>query len=445
MTIFPNAPNYLVSIHPTCLESQVEAKGKVSNMDTTITSQQRLHSLFKTMGPGLIVMLADTDAGCLITAAQSGAQWGYSMVLPQIVLIPILYMVQEITIRLGIVTKEGHGALIREHFGKGWAWLAAITLAISSIGALLTEFAGIAGVGQLFGISKWFSIPIVTIILIAVAFLGSYRRTEKIGILFGIGELAFIIAMLMIHPDLHAIGQGMVTTHWSHPSYVYLVAANVGAVIMPWMIFYQQSAIVDKHLSVAAIKKERQDTFWGTLLTQGIMLVFIITFAGTLYKSGTHRSLNTVGQMAAGLSPFLGNWTTKILLGVSMFGGAMVAALVVALAGTWGITEVLNWHHSLNEPFNKKSAGFYIIYVLAHIIGAVLVLINFDIVGLAVLVEVINALMLPIVLGFLLVLETTVLPPKYRMHGWYRGLVWGLSGLVMVFGLYMVGPTLNLW
>ena len=87
-------------------------------------------------------MLADTDAGCLITAAQSGAQWGYSMILPQIVLIPILYMVQEITVRLGIVTKEGHGALIREHFGRGWAWLSAATLAISSVGALLTEFAG---------------------------------------------------------------------------------------------------------------------------------------------------------------------------------------------------------------------------------------------------------------------------------------------------------------
>ncbi len=390
-------------------------------------------------------MLADTDAGCLITAAQSGAQWGYSMILPQIVLIPILYMVQEITVRLGIVTKEGHGALIREHFGRGWAWLSAATLAISSVGALLTEFAGVAGVGQLFGISKWVTIPIATVILILIAFLGSYRRTEKIGILFGLGELAFIIAMLMVHPDGHAMVQGLLTIPWHHTSYIYLVAANVGAVIMPWMIFYQQSAIVDKGLPVTAIKKERHDTFVGTLLTQGIMLVFIITFAATLYHSGVHQPLNNVIEMAEGLMPFLGAWPTKILLGVSMLGGAMVAALVVALAGTWGVTEVLDWHHSLNEPLNKKNAGFYIIYVLAHLIGAVLVLVNFDIVGIAVTVEVINALMLPVVLGFLLALEATALPKQYQMRGWYKWLVWTLSAAVMAFGLYMIGPTLHLW
>ncbi|KRL01677.1 manganese transporter NRAMP [Liquorilactobacillus hordei DSM 19519] len=107
----------------------------------------------KIWGPGLIVMLADTDAGCLITAAQSGAQWGYTMILPQILLIPILYMAQEMTVRLGIVTHKGHGELIRENFGTGWAWLSAGTLAVSAIGALLTEFIGVAGVGELFGIS----------------------------------------------------------------------------------------------------------------------------------------------------------------------------------------------------------------------------------------------------------------------------------------------------
>lgn len=133
----------------------------------------------KVFGPGLIVMLADTDAGCLITAAQSGAQWGYAMVLPQLLLIPILYMAQEMTVRLGIVTGKGHGELIRENFGKGWAWVSAATLAISSIGALLTEFVGVAGVGELFGVSKWITIPIATVGLIAVAFTGSYRRTEK--------------------------------------------------------------------------------------------------------------------------------------------------------------------------------------------------------------------------------------------------------------------------
>nr|WP_283805133.1 divalent metal cation transporter [Lentilactobacillus rapi] len=150
-----------------------------STLDTDL--KEKVGRWLKVWGPGLIVMLADTDAGCLITAAQSGAQWGYAMVLPQLLLIPILYMAQEMTVRLGIVTGKGHGALIRENFGKFWAWVSAGTLAVSAVGALLTEFVGIAGVGELFGISKWITIPIATVLLIAVAFTGSYRRTEKLG------------------------------------------------------------------------------------------------------------------------------------------------------------------------------------------------------------------------------------------------------------------------
>nr|WP_235807681.1 divalent metal cation transporter [Liquorilactobacillus uvarum] len=399
----------------------------------------------KIWGPGLIVMLADTDAGCLITAAQSGAQWGYTMILPQLLLIPVLYMAQEMTVRLGIVTHKGHGELIRENFGTGWAWLSAGTLAVSAIGALLTEFIGVAGVGELFGISKWITVPIATILLVGIAFSGSYRRVERAGIGIGLAELAFIIAVIMIRPNLSQMVQGLMTIPWRHSSYIYLVAANVGAVIMPWMIFYQQGAVIDKNLNADSIKKERQDTFVGTLVTQGIMLVFVIAFAATLGTSSSSESLSSVGDLAGGLAPFIGSMPAKILIGASILGGSLVAALVVALAGTWGITEVLNWKHSLNEPLNRKTAGFYIMYTLAHVIGAVLVLANFELVNMAVAVEVMNALLLPIVLGFLLALEAKVLPKKYCMQGMYKWIVTTLCVVVMVFGIYMIGPIAHLW
>lgn len=399
----------------------------------------------KVFGPGLIVMLADTDAGCLITAAQSGAQWGYAMVLPQLLLIPILYMAQEMTVRLGIVTGKGHGELIRENFGKGWAWVSAATLAISSIGALLTEFVGVAGVGELFGVSKWITIPIATVGLIAVAFTGSYRRTEKIGVIIGLAELAFIGAIFLVKPQPGDILNGLTTIPWKHRSYIYLVAANVGAVIMPWMIFYQQSAVVDKQLQPSSIKKAKHDTLVGTFLTQGIMILFVVVFAATVGKNGHNQPLGSVGDLAAALGPYIGGQTAKLLIGVSLLGGSLVAALVVVLAGTWGVTEVLNWKHSLNEPFNKKNMGFYVIYTLAHVIGAVLVLANVQLVDMAVGVEVLNALMLPIVLGLLLMLEAKALPAKYRMHGWYRYLVTTLCLTVMAFGLYMVGPIVGWW
>ncbi|MCC7666778.1 NRAMP family divalent metal transporter [Liquorilactobacillus satsumensis] len=413
-----------------------------------LPSAEKKHAKYrwlKIWGPGLIVMLADTDAGCLITAAQSGTQWGYTMLLPQLLLIPILYMAQEMTVRLGIVTRKGHGELIRENFGTGWAWLSAGTLAVSAIGALLTEFVGVAGVGELFGISKWITVPLATFLLVGIAFSGSYRRVERIGVALGLAELAFIIAVIMIRPNIAQMAQGLVTIPWRHSSYIYLVAANVGAVIMPWMIFYQQGAVVDKKLSTNAIPQERRDTLVGTFITQGIMLIFVIAFAATVGNTTNPKSLNTVGDLAGALTPFIGGTAANLLIGASILGGALVAALVVALAGTWGITEVLNWKHSLNEPLSRKNSGFYAMYTLAHVIGAILVLANFDLVNIAIAVEVMNALLLPIVLGFLLALEAKVLPKEYRMHGCYKWIVTFLCLLVMAFGVYMVGPTVGIW
>ncbi len=396
------------------------------------------------IGPGLIVMLADTDAGCLITAAQSGASYGYSMILPQLLLIPILFMVQEMTVRLGIVTKKGHGELIREYFGKFWAYVSAITLMISTIGALLTEFIGIAGVGELFGISKWITVPLSTFVLILIAFLGSYRRVEKIGIIFGLFELTFIIGIFMVHPNMDSIMTGIQSIPIHDDGYVYLVAANVGAVIMPWMIFYQQSAVVDKGLKRHMIKKEQTDTMVGTFITQGIMIGFIVLFAATVFHSKLNATEETVGDLVTSIGRYIGMAPAKAIMGSSILGGALVAAIVVVLAGTWGMTEVLDWKHSLNERINRSNLGFYSMYSLVLIVSALLVLFNEDLVSIAITVEVINALMVPIVLGFLLMLETKALPDRYKMKGIYKKIVIILSLIVMVFGIYMIFPVLNL-
>ena len=401
-------------------------------------------SVLAVWGPGLIVMLANTDAGCIITAAQSGAQFGYKMVVPQLVLMPILFAAQEITVRLGIVTGKGHGQLIRERFGLGWGLVSAGTLLLSALGALLTEFAGVAGVGELFGVSKWITVPVTTAFLIGLAFTGSYRRAERIGIAIGLAELAFVPAMILSHPNVHQLVSGLGTFPWHDRQYVYLLAANVGAVIMPWMIFYQQSAVVQRKLKTTMLRQARIDTGIGTVLTQGIMIVVVIALAATVGRTNPGASLNDVGQMASAMIPFLGSGTAKVLIGASVLGGALVAALVVSLAGSWGIAEVLGWKHSLNERISRRSAKFYVTYTLAHLSGAVLVLASVDLVSLAVDCEVMNALLLPIVLGFLLALEAKCLPREYRMRGVYRLAVTGVCIVVMCFGLYMIPSTLGL-
>jgi Mn2+/Fe2+ NRAMP family transporter len=407
-----------------------------------------LVGLLAVWGPGLIVMLADTDVGSLITAAQSGAQFDYQMILPNVILMPILYFIQEITIRLGIVTGKGHGALIRERFGNYWGLVSAATLFATGVGALLTEFAGVAGVGELCGVPRTITVPVAAAFLIGIALTGSYRRAERIGIAFGLAELVFVPAMILAHPGLHAIGTGLTHLPLHNRSYVLLLAANVGAVIMPWMIFYQQGAVIDRGLSRRHIRAERRDTAVGAVLTQSIMIVMVLAFAATVGLAHPGAVLNTVGQLSSALRPFVGDVGARVLLGVAMLGVAMlgaalVAALVASLAGAWGISEVFGWTHTLNERPSRRSAKFYICYALAHILGAVIVLINFDLVSLVIDVEIMNALLLPIVLGFLLALEAKALPDEYRMHGAYRVIVTGLCLVVIGFGLYMVPATLG--
>lgn len=396
-------------------------------------------------GPGLVVMLADTDAGSLITASQSGAQWGYRMVLPQVLLIPILYVVQEMTVRLGIITGKGHGFLIRKHFGNRWALLSASTLVLSSVGALITEFAGIAGVGELFGISRSVTIPSTTVFLLSLALTGSYSRVERVGLAIGLAELAFIPAMILAHPKFHDIAHGLTSMPLGNSSYLYLLAANIGAVIMPWMIFYQQGAVIDKKLSIATIRQARADTASGAVLTQIIMIAVVVCLAATIGVIGSHTPLNTVGQIANALTPFLGSIGGKLLFGLGMFGAAIVAAIVASLAGAWGVAEVFGWKHSLNERPNRANAKFYLTYALAHILGAIFVLgSTSNLVGLSVDVEVMNALLLPVVLGFLLALEVKALPLQWRMRGWHKYITWFLCLVVMAFGLYMIPSVLGI-
>src|SRR5208283_4923457 len=161
-------------------------------------------------GPGIVVMLADTDAGNVVTAAQAGAQWGYRLLPLLLLLIPMLYMVQELTVRLGLTTGRGHGELIRERFGVGWAWLSTAGLAAAVIGSLITEFTGVAGIGELYGLSRGLTLPLSAAALLAVVATGSYRRVERTAIVVGLFELAFFAVAWAAHPNLGTLAKDVV-------------------------------------------------------------------------------------------------------------------------------------------------------------------------------------------------------------------------------------------
>ena len=266
--------------------------------DSSGGSGQRRHlfawSCGSLVGPGMIVSLADTDAACLIVAADSGARWGYSLLLLQLLLIPVLFMAQELTIRLGVHTRKGHTACIKARFGAFWAHVTCAALVMSCIGATVSEMSGIASVGELWGLSRVASTSVAAVLLVSVVVCGKYRQVEAIGIALGLFECAFILTMLMARPSLAELARGLATVH-AEPSYYKLVAANIGAVIMPWMIYFQQSAIVAKGLSTPQHEaRERTDTLCGALLTQLIMISTLITMAATRHVTHTVTLTNVL-------------------------------------------------------------------------------------------------------------------------------------------------------
>lgn len=388
------------------------------------------------IGPGLVVMLADTDAGSLIVSAQSGAQWGYKLLALQFILIPILFIAQELTVRLGLVTGMGHGELIKARFGKIWAWLSVSTLVVSCVGAILTEFSGLAGAGALFGVPVWLTMVLVISFLTITAWTGSYLSVERIALLIGAFELVFVWVAWHAHPSGTEMLHGLLSAPITDPKYLYLAASNIGAIIMPWMIFYQQSAVLDKGLTTQHLRPARWDTAIGAVITQLIMIAVLITTAATIGKTNPGAPLDTVHQISDALTPTLGMTAGKILFALGITGAALVATTVVSLTAAWGLGEVLGFRRSLQDH-PKDAPWFYGIYTVALIIGGIIVASNkVNLVNLSVAVNVMNALLLPIVLGFLYLLALKTLPEQYRIKGKYAVIIGIILFITAAFAVY---------
>jgi NRAMP (natural resistance-associated macrophage protein)-like metal ion transporter len=185
------------------------------------------------IGPGILVMLADTDAGNVITAAQSGAQWGYRLLPLLLGLIPVLYMVQELAVRLGIFTDRGYSELVRHHFGSRWAWISAALLTVAVAGSMVTEFAAVAGIGELYGVSRNLTLPLAALALLVIVLSGSYRRVERVAILIGSFELAFLIVAATTRPNIGTVAREVFDIPLGNDGFWLLAAALIGAVFNP--------------------------------------------------------------------------------------------------------------------------------------------------------------------------------------------------------------------
>jgi Mn2+/Fe2+ NRAMP family transporter len=253
--------------------------------------------------------------------------------------------------------------------------------------------------------------------LIIMAYTSSYLSVERIAMCIGAFELVFLVVAWRAHPDPAAMLSGSLSIPWKEPTYLYLVAANIGAVIMPWMVFYQQSAVIEKKLTIDDLRAARWDTAFGAIVTQVIMAAVLIATAATLGKAHTGAALDTVQQITEAITPFLGEGAGKLLFAMGMIGSALVATIVVTLTAARTMGEVLGVKHSL-EHAPREAPWFYGIYTASLVIGGLFVASGVNLVSLSVGVQVMNALLLPIVLGFLYLLARR-LPEPHRLKDGY--------------------------
>lgn len=400
-----------------------------------MTPLQRLPRLLAVIGPGLIVMLADIEAGSVITLAQSGAQWGYRLLFLQILLIPLMFMVQELTVRLGLCTGKGYAELVKQRYGQKIAMAATAVLLLSCFGALITEMSGLVGAGSLFGIPAWQTLTLLVTLIIGMVVSGSYKVIERMAVAIGLFTVAFIVMAVKARPDAAQIAQEIWRVPFSDHDYLYLVAANLGTSIMPWTIFYQQSALINKGLNSGQLRAARIETMFGAILCQILSAAVLIASAASLSAHHRAKGLDNIAQIGEAFGNLIGPTWGKAVFAIGLSGGALVATLVVCLSAAWAIGEAMGVRHSL-EQHPLEAPWFYGPFAALLIAGALLVGSGVNLIHLSIALAVLNALLLPFVLLLLFLLARRALPDEHRLKGFYALLVGTALGLTAALGLY---------
>jgi NRAMP (natural resistance-associated macrophage protein)-like metal ion transporter len=371
-------------------------------------------------GPGLLVMLADTDAGNVVTAAQAGARWEFRLLPLILALIPALYLVQELAARLGLFAGQGFGEMIRARFGKRAALLALAGLALAAFGTLVTEFTGVAGIGELYGVPRGISLPLAAFALLAVAATGSYRKVEQGALSIGLFECAFLIVAWKARPHPMAVARDFFHAPIGNPNFLFLAAAIVGSVFNPWMIYYQQAATARRRIQPEEFGAVRADTAAGAVLTQALTGAVLVAAAAALYPGDHGRSLASIGEVGEALTGVLGRDNALLVYSLGVLGASFAAAIVASLALSWGVAEVFSRPGRTSRGGGAglfDSRRFMALYVVSVGAAAALVGVSHDLVWLNIATQVANALLFPLIVGLLIALAAKALAPPLRLRG----------------------------
>ena len=390
----------------------------------------------RVVGPAWVVMLADVDAPSVITAGKGGTESGYALLLPCFAIVPLLFLVQEMTARLALATGKGHVELVRSRYGRGWAAVSVLGMAVINFVAYVAEFAGIALGAGIVGIPAPVAILGGLAVHASMVMTGSYTWFERLALALSLALFSFVFLAIVGRPDLGHLVSDLSPLPSDVPhDYFALVVAIVGASIMPWMLFYQQSASVDKQLTREDLHGSRVETLLGAFASQALMAAIIIAAAAAM------KSAAPVAASATGLADLpegmarLASGGAGWLIAIGLIGSGLLALMVISLSAAWGISELMGWPRSLNlRP--GQARRFYGVYLVEVIPAAAVALVSGDLVRVCIGAMVFNVVVLALPLSFLVRLSSDRdLLGDLANSRPRAALLWGVTAVLLASGV----------
>ncbi|WP_026888685.1 Nramp family divalent metal transporter [Clostridium beijerinckii] len=363
---------------------------------------KKLLFIMTIIGPGLITVNAGNDAGGITTYASVGASYGYKMLWGLLLITFSLAVIQEMNARMAVVTGKGLSDLIREKFGVKLTFFAMTILLIANMGVVFGDFAGIAASLELFNVSKYISIPVVSIMIWFLVTKGSYKKVENIFLLFTFVFFTYIVSAILTKPDWGHVMKSMVTpTLELNTGFLLTFIGMIGTTITPYMQFYLQSSIVDKKISISDYKYEKLDVYLGAFWGNAVAFFIIVCTAVTLYKAGI--TITSAEEAAISLKPLAGE-AAFTLFGAGLFGASVLATAVIPLSTSYAICEAFGWESGVDNDY-KDAPAFFGIYTGIIVLGALFILLpGISLIQIILASQQIAGLLSPIILTFMIIL-----------------------------------------
>ncbi len=397
---------------------------------------------FSVLGPGFITAVVDNDAGGIFTYSQAGARWGY---LPLWTLIPItllLIVTQEMCSRMGAVTGKGLSDLIREEFGLRTTFFMMAALLAANLTNVMANFAGIATSLELFGVSRYITVPLAAIGVSLLVVKGTYDRIEKIFLIACSLYVAYIISGILIEPDWERAAFNSVRpVLLFNPSYITMLIGMVGTSVAPWMQFYLQAAVVEKGITAREYAESRIEVIVGCIVMTVIAFFIIVACAGAIWTEGP-RDIQSASEAARALLPF-GEYAF-LLFCAGLFNASLFAACILPLSTAYTICEGLGFPSGVNQRF-RDAKIFYYLFGFLVVVGAGVVLIpGFPLIDMILFSQVVNGVLLPFVLIYMILLvNKSDIMREWVNSRWYNIVAWVAVVLIIGLTLALVGITLR--